>query len=107
MRRQKANLFVNGTAALEMRQVENRFGPVRILLFPGQQPAQPRHSRESLRRPAQTRFRSRVLDASEMCCSLRYEDMGGCPYHVFTSWQIAAFSACSSAIAAIALLLGA
>ena len=47
-----------------------------------------------------------LLLASEMYCSLRYEDMGGCPYDTFTPRGIAALSSAIGFLSLISLLAG-
>ena len=47
-----------------------------------------------------------MIQASEMLCSLRFEDMRGCPYHSFTPRSIAMLSLTSTLMAAAALLVG-
>ena len=54
----------------------------------------------------QTRSLSKLFDSSEMFCSLKYEDVKGCPYNTFTPRGIAALSVASSILAIIALFAG-
>ena len=49
---------------------------------------------------------SKLLDSSEMFCSLKYEDVKGCPYNAFTPRGIAALSITSSFLAIISLFIG-
>ena len=44
-----------------------------------------------------------ILAASEMYCSLKFEDFRGCAYHLFTRRGIAALSAAVGAIAILSL----
>ena len=53
-----------------------------------------------------TRNLSKLLDSSEMFCSLKYEDVRGCPYNAFTPRGIAALSITSSFLAIVSLLAG-
>ena len=48
-----------------------------------------------------------ILDSSEMACSLRFESVRGCPYGAFTQRGVAALSSACTALAAVALVLGA
>ena len=50
---------------------------------------------------------SKVIDSSEMACSLRFEDVRGCPYGIFTSEGIAILSIASSLLAVISLFAAA
>ena len=54
-----------------------------------------------------TGFFSAVISSSEMYCSLRYESIGGCPYHAFTHRGIAMLAAASSFLAIASLLIAA
>ena len=47
-----------------------------------------------------------LIDSSEMLCSLRYEDIGGCPYNTFTPRSIAVLSTLSSVMALVSLIVG-
>ncbi len=48
-----------------------------------------------------------VLEASEMYCSMKYEDVRGCAYRVFTRASIGTLVFSGSVIAAVALFFGA
>lgn len=50
-------------------------------------------------------FFAKAIDASEMACSLIYEDVKGCPYHAFTPRSIAALSISSSILALLSLFV--
>ena len=50
---------------------------------------------------------SEILSASEMYCSLKFEDVRGCPYGIFTSKGIAILSITSSLLAVISLFAAA
>ena len=50
---------------------------------------------------------AKIIDSSEMACSLRFEDVRGCPYNTFTPRGIAALSLTSSILAIVSLLMGA
>lgn len=52
------------------------------------------------------KFLMNLIDSSEMACSLRYEDMGGCPYNTFTPRGIAALSSISVVSAIVSLVFG-
>ena len=47
-----------------------------------------------------------LVNSSEMACSLRYEDINGCPYNSFTPRSIAALSVSSSVMALVSLIVG-
>lgn len=53
-----------------------------------------------------TKFFKGLVDSSEMICSLKYEDMRGCPYGSFTRHDIVEFSLTCSALAIVSLLIG-
>ena len=52
-----------------------------------------------------TRHFSKMLDSSEMFCSLRFEDVKGCPYNTFTPRGIAVLSLASSIMALVSLIV--
>lgn len=54
-----------------------------------------------------SKFLSKIIDSSEMACSLRFEDFKGCPYDTFTSEGIAALSLASSFLALLSLIVSA
>lgn len=47
-----------------------------------------------------------LIDSSEMACSLKNENIGGCPYNAFTSSGVATLSCLSAALAIVALFAG-
>ena len=47
-----------------------------------------------------------LAEASEMYCSLRYEDINGCPYDSFTPHGIAVLSSAMAFLSFISLLAG-
>ena len=46
----------------------------------------------------------RLLESSEMYCSLRYEDVRGCPYHLFDARSIAMLATSCTACAIVSLI---
>lgn len=52
------------------------------------------------------KFFRNLIDSSEMICSLKYEDMRGCPYEAFGRHEIIAFSTICVVLAALALIAG-
>ena len=52
------------------------------------------------------KFFKDLIDSSEMICSLKYEDMRGCPYGAFTRHDIAEFSLTCAALVIISLAGG-
>lgn len=55
----------------------------------------------------QAKFLMNVLNSSEMFCSLKSESMGGCPYDMFTSRDVAVLSSLSALCAIVFLVAGA
>ena len=47
-----------------------------------------------------------LLASSEMYCSLRYEDVRGCPYNAFDHRAIAVLASASAALALVSLAIG-
>ena len=50
---------------------------------------------------------SKLIDSSEMACSLKFEDVKGCPYNSFTPKGIAALSFACSFFAIVSLFVAA
>lgn len=104
--------FTNGTAALEMPRYVTQPDEATIIKFPGSRQnvagAQP-NRRDGGPKHATPKhsFLKSALESSEMYCSLKFESMRGCPYHLFTRKGVAVLSLGASAIAAVSLILGA
>ena len=104
--------YTNGTSALKMQRWVAQPDEATIIKFPGSKcrtaREEPPHQEPGPQRETNG-FKNleRVFESSEMYCSLRYESMLGCPYHLFTRKGIAVLSVGASVIAAIALILGA
>lgn len=110
MMNRNANSYTSGTSALVMPRWVQQPDEATIIEFPGnfkaaqkaeQNPVQhetPQVQRKSLAR--------RLADSSEMLCSLRFESMLGCPYHLFTRQGIAALSTGAALIGIVSLILG-
>lgn len=112
MARQNANSYLNGTAALKMPRWVQSPDEAAIIAFPSSrkvasEPARvlPDEGREAPPNP--TVGLRRLLDSSEMYCSLKFESMRGVPYGLFTQKGIAALSAGAAAIGLASLVLGA
>ena len=98
------NTYTNGTSALKITRWAESPEDAKIIAFPGLQAVEDRPARN---RPEAQGFARRVLDSSEMYCSLRYESMRGCPYNLFTEESIAALSLGGALIGIVSLILGA
>ena len=112
MSKQNVTAYTNGTSALKMPCWENNSAETSIISFPSSRAVakSPLHARLSEERLLPTQLPSpvkRLIDASEMACSLRFESMGGCPYNMFTKSNIAVLSTGASLIGLISLILGA
>lgn len=112
MSKQNAATYTNGTSALKIPPYANSSEQPNIIAFPGlrAQGKQASHARtpeapKHLHRPRNA-F-SRMLESSEMYCSLRLESMKGCPYHLFSPSSIAVLSVGASLIGIVSLILGA
>ena len=104
--------FTNGTAALEMPRSVKQPDEATIIKFPGTRQnvaARQLDRRDNGPKHAAPKrsFLRNALESSEMYCSLRFESMQGCPYHLFTKRGVAALSLGASAIAIVSLILGA
>ena len=106
-------LYVDGTSALKLSGFELAVHEPNIIPFDsraaktaGPQRESDTGKHKSPRRNAGDALRH-VLDASEMYCSLRYEDARGCPYDLFTKHNIAALAAGSTVLGVISLVFGA
>ncbi len=112
MGKRNFNAYTNGTAALKMPRWAETPEDAKIIMFPTRNnaPATNTARTHAQERPAAEHKRptvKRILESSEMYCSLKLESMLGCPYNLFTKQGIAILSACSGAIAVISLALGA
>ena len=112
MAKQNRNFYVNGSLAVEIPQWVETREEAKIIVFPGSH--QNNCARITLSRSGKqakiapvARKLSDILASSEMYCSLRFEDMHGCPYDVFTRAGIASLSAGAGIIAVVSLILGA
>lgn len=112
MARRNFNSYTNGTSALKMPRWAETADDAKIIMFPGRQtvamqrkPAAHVQRKAAEAQPASTL--KRILESSEMFCSLRSESMMGCPYNLFSKQGIAALSTGAAVIAAISLAFGA
>ena len=110
MSKRNVNSYTSGTSALVMPRWVQSPDEANIIAFPGS--LRTVRASESLpTEPAgqcyrkQSRIR-RIADSSEMLCSLRFESMLGCPYHLFTRQGIAALSTGAAIIGIVSLILG-
>ncbi len=112
MMKRSANSYVNGTAALEMPRWIERPDEATIIAFPSSHRACREDgkdrpgAREEGSRNSKSQVR-RMLDSSEMYCSLRFESMRGVPYHLFTNKGIAVLSTGAAVMGVVSLILGA
>ena len=108
--------FVNGTSALKMPRFVEEEDQAKIIVFPSRQAqiqdfphdeAAREDERPALEAKASEVAKriQRVLESSEMYCSLRLESMSGCPYNLFSRESIVALAAGSSLVGIIALVL--
>ena len=52
-----------------------------------------------------TAFFTKMLESSEMYCSLKYEDARGCPYNLFSPCDIATLWTVSALLSLVSLLM--
>ena len=122
--------YTNGTAALKIPRQDYRPREAKIIAFPSSRtvantakaapasrpasddrakvpsPRRPQHAATpDHRRSVRETLRGIIL-ASEMYCSLRYESMLGCPYHLFSREGVALLSAGAALIGIVSLILG-
>ena len=113
MGERNANQYTNGTAALQMPRWAETPEEAKIIVFPTSRMSSPAFQlvtsepKTRARHAHATSKLQRILESSEMYCSLKLESMLGCPYNLFTKGGIAVLSAGASAIAIISLILGA
>ncbi|MBQ9041941.1 MAG: hypothetical protein IJ111_03920 [Eggerthellaceae bacterium] len=112
MGKRNFNAYTNGTAALKMPRWAETAEDAKIIMFPTRNSAPAvhnvrAHAQEKPAAERKTATAKRILESSEMYCSLKLESMLGCPYNLFTKQGIAILSACSGAIAIVSLILGA
>ena len=105
-----ARIYTNGTAALEMREHPQLRREDGIIPFPlsredGNAPL-PGFGAAPLVQTLKSEL-DRILEGSEMYCSLKLEDFRGCPYGVFTKRGVAVLSSASALLAIISILTGA
>ena len=113
MGERNASKYTNGTAALKMPRWAESPDDAKIIAFPSSRMvtctahAATREPKRAARHAKPSGRVQRILESSEMYCSLKLESMGGCPYNLFTKRGIATLSAGASAIAIVSLILGA
>ena len=90
----------NGTACADQANRSGASNEARVARKRGSHATAPQRHR-SLREAARG-----ILLASEMYCSLRYESMLGCSYHLFTKEGVAALSTGAAFIGIVSLILG-
>ena len=110
MNKRIAKSYTSGTSALAMPRWVQSPDEATIISFPGSLRTV-RASESPVTEPMgkqpqkQSRIK-RLADSSEMLCSLRFESMLGCPYHLFTRTGIAALSTGAAIIGLVSLILG-
>ena len=111
MNEKRAIFLVDGTAALDPGFASiSQKRMATIIPFPERKSSSRGARCEGAAASAQPSIRKRVLDvllASEMYCSLMFEDVRGCRYGKFTPTAISVLSASSAVVAALALFFGA
>ena len=112
MGKRNFSMYTNGTSALKMPRWVEAPNDAKIIAFPTSRQVASSSLAPAVtgKAPAPKRasgFVRKVLDSSEMYCSLRYESMKGCPYNVFSERAIAALSLGGALIGIVSLLLGA
>ena len=105
MNEMKAYFMVDGTAALDQDQCSRERMAI-IIPFPGKQDG--REARNVSDKPFRQIKGSlkRVLESSEMFCSLKFEDIGGCAYGMFTRAGVRALTVSCSVVAVASLIFG-
>ena len=120
-----AEIFIDGTSALKKTVWQAQNNQPRIIPFPRRECATEHLSCTRSEETAASRNRtknraarisrthgvlnclSRILNASEMFCSLKREDARGVLYNVFSRWNIWTLAAASFVVAVMALGFGA
>lgn len=110
MMKRNANSYTSGTSALVMPRWVQQPDEAAIIMFPGTVKAMKAAKHDSDKQAVQQECKKplarRLADSSEMLCSLKYESMLGCPYHLFTRQGIAALSTGAALIGIVSLILG-
>ncbi len=109
-----ATFTVDGTAALKMDASSAAPKTAHIIAFPRiAETTTPANRREGLSTKVRRAFESlhnavrRVLESSEMYCSLKFEDFRGVAYGVFSKANIKTLTVLSSIVAVLAIAFGA
>ncbi len=104
------NFYVNGTSALKVQSRPSTHG-ITFTAFKGGRRNRdnviPASAASAQSKQTVRSFLQSALYASEMYCSLLFEDFRGCSYKVFTHAGIATLSAVSALVAIVALAFGA
>ena len=108
--RRIANFAIEGTSALKSQATEKGRNGATIIEFPRKfsscNDAMTARLDGSFRSRILTKFRA-ILAASEMYCSLKFEDFRGCQYHRFNRRGIAVLTTATAMIAVAAIIAGA
>ena len=101
--RTRSGNYIIGTSAIDMRNGDSR--PCRIMRL--EYPAHQNRTRvHDLQNPI-ARFVRRACEGSEMLCSLMFEDLRGCAYGIFSRRETVIASVVVTALAVLAIALGA
>ena len=113
-----ANLYIDGTSALKPALDVHEGHRATIIQFPGNRNHEERQRLQLDGRPSvPTVFEATnrlslkhllysVFASSEMLCSLLFEDVRGCPYHLFSRQTIAAASVAAAVFAIACIVIG-
>ena len=103
-------LRIEGTAALKAQACPAANAGSIIIPFPGILRNSPATGIGNSLESIASRIKERalgILEASEMYCSLRFEDYRGCQYGIFTKKGVAVLSLALSMVAVVSVILGA
>ena len=112
MKRNLNQFYVTGTSALKLYESKPAHATTaRIVKLPriervdAKRERTASHARTSNGTSRSSRLK-KILDASEMYCSLITEDFRGCSYNLFSKQNVQVLAAAGSAIAVISLFFG-
>ena len=103
-------IYTNGTSALKLDNWHSPTGKGSIIAFPDNAVSGAFKQADSvigtILATAKRKVRD-ILAASEMYCSLRFEDFMGCPYRIFSRKGIAVLSSSVAVLAIVSIVVGA
>lgn len=113
MNQNSKQFYVAGTSALKLNEIEAAIPTTaRIVKLPciervdenrGKKPAHAKRAQAH----SHEKHLKKILDSSEMYCSLITEDFKGCSYNLFSRQNIQLLAVAGTAIAVISLVFGA